>query len=391
MARIYLGIEKLLARPPAWLKNKRIGLLAHQASVDGRLTSSKDLLSGAGARLTALFSPQHGYWGEQQDNMVETPHRLDPNLGIPVFSLYGETRRPTPEMMGELDILLVDLQDVGCRVYTYIHTLAYCLMAADQYGKKVVILDRPNPLGGEEVEGPMLQEHLRSFVGLFPIPMRHGLTLGEMALYLKRYHGIGQDLEIIPLEGWKRKMLFPATGLAWVMPSPNMPAFETVLVYPGQVLWEGTNVSEGRGTTRPFELFGSPFFNPKEILGGLDTGHLPGLTFREVSFEPTFHKWQGRSCRGFQLHVTHPKIFKPFRTTLCLLSTILSLYPRDFAWQNPPYEYETERLPMDLLLGDNGVRRGLEEGTPVLELEAGWAGELNQFKDKCREIYLYED
>ncbi|MDH5299639.1 MAG: DUF1343 domain-containing protein, partial [Desulfobulbaceae bacterium] len=259
---ITLGIEKLVAAPPARLAGQRLGLLCNQASTDRSFTHSRDLVRRAfGDRLTSIFTPQHGFFCEKQDNMIESGHMTDQITGLPVFSLYGETRHPTREMFDHLDVLLVDLIDVGTRVYTFLYTLAYCLEAAREWGKKVVVLDRPNPIGGQAVEGNLLKEDCRSFVGLYPIPMRHGLTFGELAMLLNDGYSINADLEVIPMEGWQRWMHFRDTGLPFVFPSPNMPTPETALVYPGQVIWEGTNISEGRGTTLPFELCGAPFLD----------------------------------------------------------------------------------------------------------------------------------
>ena len=250
--------------------------------------------------------------------------------------------------MGDIEVLLVDLMDVGTRVYTYGATLAKVMAAAARAGVRVVVLDRPNPIGGVQVEGNLLRRACASLVGPYPLPMRHGFTLGELARYYNRTQGLGCDLEVIPAAGWLRADYFDATGLPWVMPSPNLPTLEGALVYPGQVLLEGTNLSEGRGTTRPFELFGAPFLEPGRLVHELADTPLPGVVLREVAFEPTFHKWAGQLCRGFQLHVTDRSAFKPYYTTLVLLSVIRRLYPEQFAWRQPPYEYETERLPIDL-------------------------------------------
>ena len=258
-----LGLEVFLNKPPRKLLNKRWGLLSNQASTNSYGYYSKDLLRGKFEKhLACLFSPQHGFWGTEQDNMVETPDGRDSATGLPIFSLYSHTRRPTAAMLAGIDLLLVDLQDVGSRVYTFITTLAYVLQEAKKYEKAVVVLDRPNPLGGETVEGNVLQTGLTSFVGAWTLPMRHGLTLGELAGLFNQVLGIGADLSVVAMTGWTRDRFFDQTGRFWVPPSPNMPSLETALVYPGQVLWEGTNISEGRGTTRPFEYFGAPFIEP---------------------------------------------------------------------------------------------------------------------------------
>ncbi|MCD6390110.1 MAG: DUF1343 domain-containing protein, partial [Desulfobulbaceae bacterium] len=268
--KIKIGIEQLLSDPPRFLMGRRLGLLCNQASTDSSLVNSRDLVNDAfPGQLTCLFSPQHGFFSDKQDNMIESGHQLDQVTGLPVFSLYGDRRKPTAEMFDHLDVLLIDLVDVGTRVYTFIYTMAYCLEAAAEHGKKVVILDRPNPLGGVAVEGNLLHRDVKSFVGLYPVPMRHGLTIGELALYFND-QGIGADLTVVPMGGWNRSMLFKETGLPWVYPSPNMPSADTAFVYPGQVIWEGTNISEGRGTTLPFELFGAPFVEPDKVAAELD-------------------------------------------------------------------------------------------------------------------------
>jgi uncharacterized protein YbbC (DUF1343 family) len=340
-------------------------------------------------QLQVLFSPQHGLKGEKQDNMVSSPDFEDPLLHIPVISLYGPRLDPPLEAFGKIDVLLVDLQDVGTRVYTYGTTLARVMAAAAQVGVKVVVLDRPNPIGGVQVEGNMLRPEWASFVGPYPLPMRHGLSLGELARYYNATQNLGCDLAVIPARGWRRGNYFDSTGLPWIMPSPNLPTLEGAIVYPGQVLLEGTNLSEGRGTTRPFELFGAPFLKPRHILHELKDIPLPGVVLREVGFEPTFHKWAGELCHGFQLHVTERRVFKPYFTTLALLLVMRRLYPEHFAWRQPPYEYETERLPIDLLTGDAGIRQGIDAGRPLSDLEAAWQPELMGYLMASREFWLY--
>ncbi len=387
--KIRLGIEELVAAPPQWLAELRLGLLCNQASTDQGFVHSRDLLLARfPGRLRCLFSPQHGFFSEKQDNMIESDHGIDPVSGLPVYSLYGETRKPLHAMFDKIDVLLVDLVDVGTRVYTFAWTVVHCLEVAAETGVRVVILDRPNPLGGR-VEGNLLKPAWSSFVGLYPVPMRHGLTLAELALLCNRGMGIGADLSVVPVRGWRRHMLFPQTGIPWVFPSPNMPSFSTALVYPGQVLWEGTNLSEGRGTTLPFELFGAPFIEPDEVLALLAGTALPGCVFRPLVFEPCFGKWAGEPCQGFQIHVTDPETFLPYRTGLALLQLLPALYPEEFRYKEPPYEYEFERLPMDLILGDKQVRIALEEGVDLLELEASWQEDLARYGQECAEILLY--
>jgi uncharacterized protein YbbC (DUF1343 family) len=307
-----------------------------------------------------------------------------------VVSLYGPRLDPPFDILGRVDAVLVDLMDVGTRVYTYGATLARLMAAAAPVGVKVAVLDRPNPIGGTQVEGNLLKPEWASFVGPYPLPMRHGLSLGELARYYNATQSLDCDLEVIPAAGWRRGQYFDDTGLPWVMPSPNLPTLEGVLVYPGQVLLEGTNLSEGRGTTRPFEYFGAPFLDPGRVVAVLEKAPLPGVVLREVTFEPTFHKWAGEVCRGFQLHVTDRRVFKPYYSTLALLGAIFTLYPEQFAWRQPPYEYETERLPIDLLTGDGAIREALERGVPVAELETAWQPDLDYYLTLNRGFWLYE-
>jgi uncharacterized protein YbbC (DUF1343 family) len=388
---ISLGIEQFILSPPQWLTGQRLGLLSNQASTDSKLRHSRDLINRCfPGQLTCLFSPQHGFFSEKQDNMIESGHGLDMQTGLPLYSLYSSTRRPTREMFDLLDVLVIDLFDVGTRVYTFLYTMAYCLQSAAAFNKKVLVLDRPNPLGGTLVEGNIVQEDCFSFVGLYPIPMRHGLTFGELALLLNNHFNIGADLEIISMQGWQRHMFYPDTGLPWVFPSPNMPTPATALVYPGQVLWEGTNISEGRGTCLPFELFGAPFFEHDEILRKIEKNtDLPGCHLRPLIFEPTSNKWSRQNCRGFQVHITDPSAFRPYRTSLVLLQAVMSLYPEAFAYKKPPYEYEHERLPMDLILGDKRVRRALEQSESIMDLELSWQDDLDTFEKLRREVFLY--
>jgi len=392
MGRVFSGLEVFLKDPPAWVRGARLGLLSHPAAVGPGLTHARHLVAQHfPGQLQVLFSPQHGLLGEKQDNMVASVDFRDPDLNLPVVSLYGPRLEPPPGALEQVDVLLADLQDVGTRVYTFAATLAKVMAAAAPLGVKVAVLDRPNPISGAAVEGNLLKPEWASLVGPYPLPMRHGFSLGELARYYNATQGLGCDLTVIPARGWRRQDYFDATHLPWVMPSPNLPTLDTALVYPGQVLLEGTNLSEGRGTTRPFELFGAPFLSPPLLAGRLKDFDLPGVILREVAFEPIFHKWAGELCRGFQLHVTDRGAFKPYLTTLTLLGVIRELYPEEFAWRQPPYEYETERLPIDLLTGDCAIREGLDRGVAPAELEAAWQGELSRFLKVRREFWLYQE
>ncbi|QJA06127.1 DUF1343 domain-containing protein [Thermosulfurimonas marina] len=386
--RVRPGLAVLLSERPAWLRGRRAGLLLHQASVTPDLVPAQVALKEIlGRDLVRLFSPQHGLYGTEQANMIPTGDEIDPLSGLPVVSLYGPRLRPEPAHFADLDLLLVDLQDVGCRVYTYLWTLYLLLESLSGSGVEVVILDRPNPLGGY-VEGPLLSEDLLSFVGLFPLPMRHGLTLGEAALLFQRARGFDLELRVIRAEGLRREYTFPQTGLPWIPPSPNMPSFETALVYPGQVLLEGTNLSEGRGTTRPFELFGAPWLRPERVQAVLPEG-LPGAKLRPVVFRPVFDKWKDRLVCGFQLHVTDLASFRPVRTTLLLLRVIAQTHP-EFAFRLPPYEFEEKRLPIDIIAGHSDIRSFIVGKTDWEELDFFLKEGLTKYVDQVASLGLYK-
>jgi uncharacterized protein YbbC (DUF1343 family) len=387
LALVSTGLDILKEEYWKKLRGLRLGLISNQASLDARLRPAETVLSEAlPSQLRALFGPQHGHGGEDQDNMVETDHTFDPLRKVPVFSLYAEQREPLPHMLDLIDTLIIDLQDVGTRVYTFASTVLACLRAASREGKKVVILDRPNPLGGELVEGNLLRPELYSFVGSYALPMRHALTMGEMAGIFNHVFNLGCDLHVVPMKGWRRDMIWRETGIRWVMPSPNMPLPETAQVYPGQVLWEGTNVSEGRGTCRPFELFGAPFLDTHAVMKGIGEREQEGCVLQEISFRPTFHKWQGEICKGFMIHITDPRAYRPYSLSLALLREILRLHRKDFAWKEPPYEYEYERLPIDLILGDPTLRKRLEKGTSTARL---WEGDVKSYLEWRAPYLLY--
>ena len=370
------------------LRDSRLGLIAHPASVTPELIHAADAIRGAGHDLRTLFGPQHGARGEKQDNMIESDHYPDPVTGLPVHSLYGEVRKPTPAMLDGLDALLFDLQDVGVRVYTFVWTMALAMEACAEAGIRFVVLDRPNPIGGTRREGAVLRPGYESFVGLHPVPLRHGMTCGEMARWLNGERGIGCDLSVIPCDSWHRTMLWPDTGLPWVMPSPNLPTPDSCAVYPGMVLLEGTNLSEGRGTTRPFELFGAPWLDPAALTERLAGARLPGVHFRPCHFEPTFQKHAGRLCGGAQLHVTDPHTFEPVRTAVEILVAAHELAPHDFAWRHPPYEYEETLPPIDILWGHSALREGVQ-GASAAEILDGVGGELSRFADSVGPYLLY--
>ncbi len=375
----------------AFLRGLRLGVVAHPASVTADLAFGPDALMNAGYDVRALFGPQHGARGEKQDNMIESEFYVDPVSGLPVHSLYGEVRKPTPEMLDGLDALVFDLQDVGVRVYTFVWTMALAMEACARAGIRFAVLDRPNPIGGTAMEGAVLRPGFESFVGLHPVPLRHGLTCGEMARWLNEERSIGCELDVIPCEGWRRSLAWDDTGLPWVMPSPNLPTPESCRVYPGMVLLEGTNLSEGRGTTRPFELFGAPWLDPVALVDRLDRLSLPGVTLRPCSFEPTFQKHAGELCGGAQLHVTDRDAFQPVRTGVDVLVAAAALAPDRFAWRSPPYEYEEELPPIDILWGHARLREGVDAGASAGGILAETSHELDRFRRSVDPFLLYED
>jgi uncharacterized protein YbbC (DUF1343 family) len=382
------GIEILLDSQRDLIRGARVGAVVHPASVLSDLGHTADaLLACEEFRLVSLFGPQHGARGERQDNMVESEFYRDPDTGLPVHSLYGETRRPTGEMMKDIDILLFDLQDVGTRVYTFIYTMAYCMEACAEFGKHLIVLDRPNPINGRQVEGNLLNAGFASFVGLYPIPMRHGMTVGELALLFKSEFGIQCNLTVLPMEGWERGFWFDQTDLPWVQPSPNLPTHDSTIVYPGMVLVEGTCLSEGRGTTRPFELVGAPFIRSRQYAGELNALHLPGVWFRPAHFQPTFQKWAGQMCGGVQIHVRDRDVFEPYLTGIAVIATANALYPESFQWRNPPYEYEKEKLPIQILCGGREIPEMISHRTPIEQIRKSWEEDVTAFL-RLRERYL---
>jgi len=354
MPTVLLPLDHLEEIWPETLRGVRIGALLNPASISATVEHASRILErhdGKLFRLRALFGPQHGYLGQTQDNMVEWQSYEHPRLGVPVFSLYGEHREPTPSMLENLDALVIDLQDIGARYYTFIWTMFLCLRACERHDLDVVVLDRPNPINGITTEGPMLDPAYFSFVGRHPLPVRHGRTIGELAAQFQRDVFPRCRLTVLPMKGWERTMWFDETGLPWVMPSPNMPTLDTATVYPGMCLLEGTNLSEGRGTTRPFEIFGAPFIEAETFVRELNYVGLPGVRFRENYFQPSFQKFAGEICGGAQLHVTDRNSFAPYPTGIEIIRTVRRMYGDFFQWKNPPYEYEYERLPIEVLLG----------------------------------------
>jgi len=385
--RVVLGSERLI--DSGRLRGRRIGVLCNPASVNGSFVHILDRVVEGGAELGAIFGPQHGFRSDVQDNMVESAHAVDPKRRVPVYSLYSETRQPTAAMLANLDLLLVDLQDVGARIYTFVYTLANCLRAAAWRGLEVIVCDRPNPIGGTEVAGPTLRAGYESFVGQFAVPMRHGMTIGELARLFNDGFGIGAPLEVVPMEGWRRASYYDATGLPWVMPSPNMPTLDTATVYPGTVLFEGTLVSEGRGTTRPFELIGAPWIDAERFAAGLNARQLPGVYFRPAVFEPTFQKHAKVPCGGCQIHVLDRETFEPCTVAAALLLACRRTSPEQFAWRPPPYEYEHEKLPIDILAGSPELRQHVEADFLLDEIVDSWRPEIDAFCRLRKDFLLY--
>jgi uncharacterized protein YbbC (DUF1343 family) len=385
---VRLGSDVLISS--GRLGGRRVGVVCNHASIDRSFQHIVDRLATADAvTLAAIFGPQHGFRSDVQDNMIETPHRDDPSRRVPVYSLYSETREPTAEMMKGLDVLVIDLQDIGARIYTYIYTMANCLRACAKHGVPAIVCDRPNPINGNDVEGQALVRGYESFVGLFPIPMRHGMTIGELARLFNESFGLGASLEVARMEGWQRHMYADETGLPWVMPSPNMPTLEAAVVYPGTVLFEGTMLSEGRGTTRPFELVGAPWIEAERFAREMNELGLPGAYFRPAVFEPTFQKHAKRACGGCQIHVTDRAAFRPVLTGAALIQMFRRFNPEKFSWRQPPYEYEHDKLPIDILAGSDALRQQVEAGLAPTAIADSWRTDEAAFRDLRRPFLLY--
>jgi uncharacterized protein YbbC (DUF1343 family) len=388
--RVALGLEKLLEEPGATLRGERVGLICNQSSVDHNLRHAADLFhEREDIKLTALFGPQHGIRGDVQDNMVETGHAVDRETGIPIHSLYSETREPTEEMLEDLDVLVFDMQDVGCRIYTFIYTMANCMRAAKRYGKRVVVCDRPNPITGEGVAGNVLEPEFASFVGQYPLPTRHGMTVCELARLFNEEFGIGCELETVPMSGWERDLWMDETDAPWVMPSPNMPTLETATVFPGTVHLEGTQMSEGRGTTRPFEIIGAPYINAAEYAEALNGLELPGVYFRACGFQPTFQKHAGQPCGGVQIHMLERGAFEPVMAGVATVLLARELYGEKLRWKEPPYEYVYDKNPFDVIAGTGSLRSGIERGDKLETIVASWQQGLDEFKKVRSRFLLY--
>lgn len=390
LTKLKLGLERGLAEPLKYFKSLRVGLICNQASVNHSFQHAADLFfENEKIKLTTLFGPQHGIRGEVQDNMVETSHSIDAKSGLPIYSLYSETREPTAKMLENIDILVIDLQDIGGRVYTYIYTMAYAMKACAKFGKKFIVCDRPNPINGIDFEGSLLEKGHESFVGQYPIPMRHGMTVGELAKFFNAEFDIKCDLEIIEMEGWKRDLYLDRTDTPWVIPSPNMPTVDTAVVFPGTVYFEGTEVSEGRGTTRPFEFIGANYINADDFAEELASYKLDGVIFRPTSFIPTFQKFSGQKCGGVFVHVTDRDIFKPVITGIALIKTVFDMYPDEFEWKKSPYEYEFDKNPFDVIAGTWKLRESLEKNVSLKDIQNSWSVDESKFKVVRNKYLLY--
>jgi len=384
--RVKAGVEVLSRRSFEIIKDKRVGLVTNQTGVTESLRHVVDILyESPEIKLTALFGPEHGIRGDLQDGHVVESY-ADRRTGVPVYSLYGETKKPTMDMLSNVDVLLFDIQDVGARYYTYIYTMSYAMEAAAEAGIPFIVFDRPNPINGVSVEGNILNPEFKSFVGRYPIPVRHGMTVGELAMLFNVEYGIEADLKVVRMEGWLRDMWFDETGLVWVQPSPNIPTLETATVYPGTCLLEGTNVSEGRGTTRPFELFGAPWIDSSGLIAELRSGKLPGALFREAYFTPAFSKYSGQRCSGVQVHVTERDAFRPFETGLHIVDAVRKLHLDRFEWAKPE---SGSRYYFDVLLGTDKIRKQLCDGSSVKEVIEGFQEELSGFMGMRKNYLLY--
>jgi len=387
---VRLGVEKLLKEKVELVSGARIGLICNQASVNHEYEHVADLFhQEAGIELKALFGPQHGIRGDVQDNMIETDHATDRKTGLPVYSLYSETREPTEAMLQDVDVLVFDMQDVGCRIYTFIYTMANCMRAARQFGKRVIVCDRPNPINGTQVAGNTLEPEFASFVGLFPIPTRHGMTPGELALLFNKNFNIQCELDVVTMDGWNRDLWHDETDAPWVLPSPNMPTVDAATVFPGTVHFEGTQMSEGRGTTRPFELIGAPYIDPDKYADHLNSLQFEGVRFRACAFQPTFQKHARVTCGGVQIHVTDRNVFEPVSVGVAMVKAAHDLYPNDFRWKEPPYEYVYDKNPFDVISGTDKIRKAFEQGIGLHELLSSWKQPLQEFHEIRRAHLLY--
>lgn len=386
MKRVRTGLEELLAHPSR-IRGARVGLIANPTAVTPDLThGALHLKNLQGAKLVALFGPEHGVFANAQD-LEEVGDLKDPKTGLRVWSLYGKTRVPTAKMLSGIDTLVFDIQDVGSRYYTFIYTMLHAMQACAAHGVRLIVLDRPNPIGGMCVQGNVLDPRFLSFVGMHPLAVRHGMTVGELALMFADELGLDLAMEIVPMKNYRRAMDYEDTGLPWVLPSPNMPTVDAAYVYPGGCLIEGTNLSEGRGTTRPFHLVGAPWLDPWKLASDLTRAELGGLGFRPCYFTPTFHKHMGELCGGVEVHVTDRRKVDAFYAYIVMIEKARAQNKAKFAWRKPPYEYEFVKPPIDILCGTSDVREAIEAGRPVRRFKEQFESEARAF-EVIRKPYL---
>jgi uncharacterized protein YbbC (DUF1343 family) len=390
---VLTGLEIISKKFPSDLSGKRIGILCHAPSITQTYEHITEVIAGRkDCTLSAIFGPQHGIYGQTQDNMIEWESNLHPVFKIPLFSLYGKFRKPTPQMLQEIDLLLIDLQDTGARIYTYIWTIKLCIEACSEAGIPVFVLDRPNPIGKLPFDGPVLKKEFFSFVGGASIPLCHRMTIGEMSLWIKEKYYAACDLKIIWMKDWHRHSLYSETGLPWVLPSPNLPTPGSTIVYPGIVLFEGLNISEGRGTTIPFELFGAPFINSKRLKENLNERKIPGCVFRVHNFIPAYNKFRGEFCNGLQIHVIEPEKFYPVATAMEIISATIETSPENSLQFNPPpYEYEEKLIPFDILSGDSGMRKAILDHVPFRAERERWDYEIKEFVKEFGTFSVYPE
>lgn len=385
------GLENFLSTKHQKYRGQKLGIVCNQASINNKLVHAGDLLLDKKLKLdiSCFIGPQHGIRGEKQDNMIESPDFIDPRTKLTVYSLYGDSREPTGAMLQKIDTFVIDLQDVGTRIYTFMYTMANCMRAAEAHGKKVVILDRPNPIGAHVVEGNLLENDFTSFVGQFPMCTRHGMTMGELALMFNEAFQIGCDLDVIRVTGWDRKTHFDSWKRDWVYPSPNLPNYESTLTFPGTVHFEGTNISEGRGTTKPFEQIGAPFIDPDALATTMNKKKLPGVWFRPIFFQPTYQKWKDSVCGGVHIHITNKNQFRPFRAGIELLHAMVLQAPGKFEWKQPPYEYEHDRMPIDLIAGTAQLRELIDRGQGLTQFYERAESDAREFAKIRRKFLIY--
>lgn len=384
-----LGINTLMSRGFDLLKGLNVGLCTNIASCNSVLDPTIAIFTKQKAfKLNAVFAPEHGFFSALQDQ-VRSQNYYDKERKVRVYSLYSKSLVPDKAILKKIDILVIDLIDIGTRYYTFIWSAILLIEQVARLGKKIVILDRPNPLNGKTVQGPVLEPEYVSFVGLYPVPVRHGMTIGELCNLVNDELHLGADIQVVKMKGWERGFCFEDTGLYWTVPTPNMPSFSTALVYPGMCLLEGTNVSEGRGTTRPFEIFGAPWIGPFSFVKSLNKKKIPGVMFGPAFFIPTFSKYKNRLCGGAQIYVTNMRRFNPFSAGLEIIHAIKSLYPGKFRWRRPPYEHETRRLPFDILAGNAWIKQALDKNHSINSIKKRWQMELYRFKRKRRKYLLY--